>query len=187
MKEENYEMTLQKEIVPSPIFPAMDTTTLVNAIKRNTELHKLRQSGGKAELELEELERTIEVYLKTCEANKKTPTPAGLSAAIGLNHRAFLKALKSEGEKGECLRNAMEVIHAVLQEGVINNIVPVKVYTFLAKNYWELSDKEIVEHITENNDVKIYEIDSRINRLKRLSSLSNPAIEVEVKDIEEKN
>lgn len=155
---------------PSPLFTGGDTSTLSMALAKNIKLHELRQAGREYELDVRAMEETIEIYFETCERNAKTPTPAGLANALGLNHKKLLNVLKEDSEKGMVVQDAMEVIHAVYQEAVVNGIMPVKTYTFMAKNYWGMTDKEIIEVKTgENNDVRLVEVDARLNQLRLLS------------------
>ena len=154
---------------PSPLYVGSESVALDVAIKRNKELHTRRQHGDTTTLSLNELETTIEVYFDLCRAKLRTPTPAGLCSAIGINHKTLLRLLKTDDERGQIIQDALEVIHSLYQEGVVEGTIPVKTYTFMAKNYWGMSDKEIVELHSEGGDIKIAEIDSRLNKLKLLN------------------
>lgn len=152
----------------SPLYRAGSTEILDVARKVNAEIHQKRQRGDDTKLSLTELETSIEVYFAFCSSKKKLPTPAGLCSSIGLNHKELLTILKSPSEQAKILQDALEVIHTIYQEGVVEGTIPVKTYTFMAKNYWGMSDKEIVEIQQVDGDVKVAEIDARLNRLKLL-------------------
>lgn len=159
-------------VVNSPLYIGGDTSTLQHAVEKNKKMHQLREAGREYELSMRELESTIELYFEMCLNRNKTPTPAGLCNSIGVNHKTLLAVLKEDSEKSKIVQDALEVIHSLYQEAVVNGIMPVKTYTFMAKNYWGMTDKEIIEVKTENNDVRVVEIDARLNQLRRLSSSS---------------
>lgn len=142
---------------------------LTRAVARNKYLHSLRQTGQIEELRITDMENRIDNYFDFCISNSDLPTPAGLCVELGLNHKGLLRLLKEDSEQSEVMQNAMEVIHTLYQQAVVKGDLPVKVYTFMAKNYWNMSDKEIIEVKTENNDVRIVEIDSRLNTLRQLN------------------
>ena len=165
----NYSQTdIDNPNAPSPLYVGSESVALDIAIKRNKELHIRRRNGDNTTLSLNDLETTIEVYFDLCRVKLRTPTPAGLCAAIGINHKTLLNLLKTDDERGHIIQDALEVIHSLYQEGVVEGTIPVKTYTFMAKNYWGMSDKEIVEVHNTDGDVKIAEIDGRLNRLKLL-------------------
>lgn len=143
----------------------------VRASDNNLKLQQLRQAGQLEELKVRDAENRIADYFNFCTERGVLPTPAGMCSELGIHHRRLLKTLGETSELSEAIQNGMEVLHALYQEAVITGNMPVKTYTFFAKNYWGMSDKEVIELKTESNDVTIVEIDGRLNTLRQLSSL----------------
>lgn len=150
-----------------------DTTvdTLNLAVRRNEMLNEIKNTGAVALATPEELRTLTSLYFKNRVRVGKTPTPAGMCSFIGLNHRSMINLLNSGTESGEVLSDALEVIHSVMQEKVMENEMSVALYKFMSKNYWGLVEEQKIQMNTLVVNPDIDEIDRKLRDISKLPEI----------------
>lgn len=149
----------------NPLWVGNSKESMKDLLAKNEKIKKYLKDNNIIEYNDDDLNMICDTYINTCVEKSITPTPAGLAVALGTNSPVLMMALKKDDSRGDILRNAMEKINAMYQQGVIESRVPTKAYEIVGKNYFGISDISKQEVVINDTRVDEREVAKHIEQL----------------------